>query len=246
MASAWKDRELKRREEEILVVARKIMLEQGYFGMTMDRIAAGIEYSKGTLYQHFGSKEDVLSAIAIQTEAKRMEYFERASKFAGNPRERMTSIGVAYELYYRLHPAYFQTEQLIHQQDVFAKISEERRAQILQNAVCCHAIMDEIIEDGVSSGDVDLPDWCPPATLGFLLWSLTSGGFANLASREALEAMGISNGLEAIRLSCQTFLDGFGWKPLTKNHDYLAVGRRVCTEIFPEETAEAVLQPATA
>jgi AcrR family transcriptional regulator len=244
MASAWKDREVKRREEEILVVARKILLEHGYFGMTMDRIAAGIEYSKGTLYHHFGSKEDVLSAIAIQTEAKRMEYFERAAKFVGNPRERMTAIGVGYELYYRLHPAYFQSEQLIHQQDIFAKISEERRALILQNAVCCHAIMDEIIDSGVKSGDLELPEWCPAPTLGFLLWSLTSGGFSNLANEQALDQMGIVNGLEAIRLSCQVFLDGFGWKPLTKDHDYTTVGRRVCAEIFPQETAEAVLQAA--
>jgi len=175
-----------------------------------------------------------------------MEYFERASTFVGNPRERMTAIGVGYELYYRLHPSYFQSEQLIHQQDIFARISPERRELIMQNAVRCHGIMDEIIDAGVKSGDLVLPGWCPPPTLGFLLWSLTSGGFANLADQACLEQMGIVNALEAIRLSCQLFLDGFQWAPLSTEHDYAAVGRRVCTEIFPEETAEAILHPAAA
>ncbi len=244
MASVWKEREIQRREQEILEVARGLLLEHGYLGMTMDRIAAGIEYSKGTLYQHFASKEDVLSAIALSSEAKRMDFFERAAKFQGRPRERITAIGVAYELYFRLYPAYFRTEQIIHNQDILAKISEERQGELMQNAVRCHAIMDLIVEDGVAEGDLVLPAWCPPPTLGFLLWSLTSGSYLNMADERCLELLGVTNAVEAVRNSSQVFLDGFGWKPLMSEHDYHAVGRRVCTEIFPEETADAVLRPA--
>ncbi len=30
-------------------------------------------------------------------------------------------------------------------------------------------------------------------------------------------------------------LDGFGWKPLSTEHDYSATIRRVLQEVFPEE-----------
>ncbi len=241
--TAWKTREIERREEQILEVARGLLLEHGYFGMTMDRIAAAIEYSKGTLYQHFESKEDVLCAIALQSEAKRLEFFDRAAQFEGLTRERITAVGVAYELYYRLYPTYFRSEQLIHNQEILAKISEERRDMIMQNAVRCHAIMDRIVDDAIASDDLKLPSWCTPPTLGFLLWSLTSGGYQNLADPECLKVMGVENGVEAVRRSSQVFLDGFNWRPLTTKHDYFAVSRRICAEIFPDETADAVLNP---
>ena len=61
-----KQREIQEREALILEVAREMLLERGYLGVTMDRIAQAIEYSKGTVYQHFSSKEDVLVALAGQ------------------------------------------------------------------------------------------------------------------------------------------------------------------------------------
>ena len=58
-----KQREIAQREDLILETARKMLLERGYLGLTMDRIAEEIEYSKGTVYQHFSSKEDLISTL---------------------------------------------------------------------------------------------------------------------------------------------------------------------------------------
>lgn len=242
MAAPWKERELQRREEEILRVARQLLLDHGYLGMTMDRIAAGIEYSKGTLYQHFASKEDVLCALALESERMRQNFFERAAVFPGNPRERMTAVGAAYELYFRLYPTFFKSEQMIMNQELLAKISAERREQVLNCGARCHELMTGIIADAQTARQLTLPPGMTPGTLAFLLWSLTSGSYLNMADPEHLAHMGVTNALEAVRAACQIMLDGFQWQPLSTDHDYFAVASRVYAQIFPKETAEVVLQ----
>jgi AcrR family transcriptional regulator len=80
--SAWKQQEITAREADLLHISRRIILEHGVQGLTMDRLASATPYSKGTLYQHFTSREDILGALCIAMSELRLEMFERASRFA--------------------------------------------------------------------------------------------------------------------------------------------------------------------
>ena len=51
------------RARYILDAAREVLLEQGYEDASMDEIAARVGIAKGTLYQHFPSKRDLLLAL---------------------------------------------------------------------------------------------------------------------------------------------------------------------------------------
>jgi len=51
------------RGDAILTVAKAYFLEHGYAGTTMSGIAAALGGSKGTLWNHFPSKEDLFSAV---------------------------------------------------------------------------------------------------------------------------------------------------------------------------------------
>ncbi|MEO1235180.1 MAG: helix-turn-helix domain-containing protein, partial [Planctomycetota bacterium] len=66
-----KQREIADRERLILDHARRMLLDGGVASLSMDRLAEAIEYSKGTVYQHFSSKEDVVAALFIETCARR-------------------------------------------------------------------------------------------------------------------------------------------------------------------------------
>ena len=87
-------RERQAREALILDVAARMVVDRGYLGMNMDRIATETQYSKGTIYQHFTCKEDVLCALAERTAANRVDLFRRAATFRGRPRERMAVLGL--------------------------------------------------------------------------------------------------------------------------------------------------------
>src|SRR5580698_969718 len=99
-----KQREIQGREARILEVASKMIVQDGYHGLSMDRIAEALEYSKGTIYQHFSCKEDVLMALVNQAMERRLDLFRRAAAYRGSSRERMSAIGVAAELFFRLYP----------------------------------------------------------------------------------------------------------------------------------------------
>ena len=58
-ALARKQRELRERESLLLDAARRILVEGGYHGLTMARVAEALEYSKGTIYSHSSCKSDV-------------------------------------------------------------------------------------------------------------------------------------------------------------------------------------------
>jgi AcrR family transcriptional regulator len=49
--------------DELLSAALRVFAERGYRNASVDEIAAAAGYSKGALYWHFASKEDLLSAL---------------------------------------------------------------------------------------------------------------------------------------------------------------------------------------
>src|ERR1700678_2582785 len=61
-----KDRQRQMRENAILEAAHRLLAEKGYQGMTMDDLATRVGIAKGSLYQHFRSKEDLI-AVALVT-----------------------------------------------------------------------------------------------------------------------------------------------------------------------------------
>src|SRR5688572_11625128 len=90
-----KERERAVREELILDHARQMLVRDGFQNFNLDKLAESIEYSKGTIYLHFESKEDLVLAVVTRTLKERADLFERASKFRGSTRERGRAIGFA-------------------------------------------------------------------------------------------------------------------------------------------------------
>ncbi len=60
-----KEREFKRREEEILAAAYGLFLKSGLETVTIEMIAEAAEIGKGTIYKHFKSKHDIFASLAI-------------------------------------------------------------------------------------------------------------------------------------------------------------------------------------
>ena len=227
-----KQREIQEREELILGVAREMLVERGYLGLTMDRIAKAIDYSKGTVYQHFASKEDLLVAMAGQNASKRADMFERASTFRGRPRERMMGIGICYELFVSLYPAYFGSEKIINAGSVRAKATEQHGQLLAHSEVACTQIVSGIVRDAVAAGDLVLPDGTSPMDLCFNLWSLTFGAYFLTSGEAPLSDLGVTDPHVALMRGYHALLDGYGWRPLSTEWDYDATRAKIQEEVF--------------
>jgi AcrR family transcriptional regulator len=232
-----KQREIQAREGQILEVARSMIVEQGYHGLSMDRIAETLEYSKGTIYQHFTSKEDVLMALANQAMERRVGLFRRAASFRGRPRERMAAIGVAAEVFFRLHPDHLHIEHVIRLSSVREKTSEERRRFLEHCESSCLEVTGGIVRDAIAVGDLKLPADFTPEQLVFGLWGLTFGGYSIAASSPSLTNLGIHEPMTAILINANMMLDGFGWLPLSSEIDLSKLIERIASELFASEMA---------
>lgn len=67
------------KERRILEAALSVFSDQGYSGASMDAIAARAEVSKPTLYQYFGTKEQLFSAIMLQRRDRMLDAFAHPS-----------------------------------------------------------------------------------------------------------------------------------------------------------------------
>lgn len=233
-----KQREIQDREGRILELARAMIVEYGYHGLSMDRIADALEYSKGTIYQHFSCKEEVLLALANQASEQRLGLFRRAALLRGRPRERLVAIGMASELFFQLHPDHFQIEHVIRLTSVQDKTSAERRTFLETCEANCMEIVSGVIRDALASGDLRLPEGFGPEGLAFGLWSITFGGYSIAASSPSLVKLGIQQPIEVIRAHCNALLDGFGWRPLSSELDLAMLAERIAAEVFPAEVAQ--------
>ncbi|MBU1342225.1 MAG: TetR/AcrR family transcriptional regulator [Proteobacteria bacterium] len=61
-----KEREFKRREEDILQAAFDLFAEHGIESVTIEMIAEKAEVGKGTIYKHFTSKNDIFAVLIIR------------------------------------------------------------------------------------------------------------------------------------------------------------------------------------
>ncbi|MBK8979945.1 MAG: TetR/AcrR family transcriptional regulator [Planctomycetes bacterium] len=238
-----KQREIREREALLLGIARRMLLERGYLGLTMDRIAAETEYSKGTIYQHFANKEDLLVALMVQSCGRRVELFDRAATFRGRPRERMTAIGVAVELFHLSTPDFAQAETLVKASSIRDKADPVRLASLEDVEARSLGICFGIARDGIAAGDLALRPGHRVEDLVLGLWSLHQGAFAIADMDLPLERLGFGDPLETLRRNAGLFMDGCGWLPLSSDYDDAALRARIRGELFADVTATRPAPP---
>jgi len=235
--SERKMRERTMREALILDHADRLFQEAGYLGLHLDQLAARIEYSKATIYNHFASKEDLVLAICRRHIRQRAEFFGRALTFDGLSRERMFVIGLADLMIARLHPHAFAMFQLAQSPSIWEKVDPLARKQFGAALISCMKPVREIVRQARSQGD--LGEHAPgddQILFGFV--SMSKGALL-LHSRPTIhhQMFGRQAGsaLDLLKANYHAFLDGVGWRPFSVDWDFAGTEQRIYTELFPEE-----------
>jgi AcrR family transcriptional regulator len=195
-------------------------LEHGYLGLSMDRIAEEVEYSKGTVYQHFSSKEDLLAAMVLHTMDQRITLLEKAATYPGRPRERLVAIIEAEYVFYGLNPAQLRATQLVRISSILSKANPERRTALQASETRCVGIFNGIIRDGLANGDLTLPPEGRVEQVTFGLISIVLGFRFMLHSDVDLAHVGIPDPGATAWRSIHALLDGYRWQPLSGDLDY--------------------------
>ena len=227
---------LEAREEEIMQSALQIISDQGVAGLTIDKVVSKLPYSKGTVYNHFTCKEDLLTGLCNRCVKSLSDLFERAMTFEGNSREKMLAVGYAYMLHSMLNPTEFMLVISAKTPSVREKSTEKRQEEhlYLENRLLSGIL--EVISEGLSSGDLALQPHLNPAQVAFSLWSMCFGTIALL--HETLDRCNVRIEMELERElinHSNILLDGLCWKPFTKEHQWQTTITRFKTELFAQE-----------
>ena len=230
-----KERERAAREELILDHAQRILLEEGFQNLNLDSLAEAVEYSKGTLYLHFKTKEDIAVAVITRALRERANLFERATNFEGRSRERARAIGFACCHFAKVYPDYYSAQMMLTSQSFWEKADEARQHQFGMQAGRTFRAMHRVVTDGLQAGDIPATKLTPEQIV-FCIASTAIGSHILSRNPQASMMAGIDDPTQAVCQNLSVLWDGLGWKPLSGEYDYAAVDRRIKKEVFPEAT----------
>ena len=232
-----KQQELLNRDAKVLRVARELILDRGYYGVTMDHIAQASGCRKGTLYHRFASKEDVLIALAADSFERRAMMMERGAVYEGRSRERILALGEAVALFTRLNTG---DSRILHTAmgPVREKASPERHLALLDQEKRNIQVVYGIMQNAAEEGDlkVDSEDLLLELALG--TWGLVDGGFTLIEGGIPQHVLGVRDPYTKVWRAFNRLADAYGWQPLFDEWDYEESLASIRKAIFPDEAQQ--------
>ena len=230
-----KQREIREREELILSAAQTLLHEHGYNHLTMDRVAETVEYSKGTIYNHFTSKEDLVCSLGCRCISNLIDVFERAYQYSGTTRERYSAIGIGYSLYNQLHPMDAQNIQTVKNNAVREKVSEYKLAEMETLEQKITTIARNIVQEAIDCGDLDKSHQESVNTIVFGCWSMHYGALLLDQSDIPLQQLGFSPVVNMLWKNANIYLDGYQWQPSSTTIDTDKLFEKISSALFADE-----------
>ena len=224
------------REQEMLNCAKEIIINEGEVGLTIDKLVKSLPYSKGTVYNHFTCKEDIILAISTEHIEKLACLFTRALSFDGNSREKALAIHVGSILHSRANPKDFMIGVSVKTASCSSKASTLRQQQHIQVETLLLSPIFAHFRQAIELGECVLPEGMCVEQLVFSCWSIDFG--TQLLLMGEIETCSIRAQLNIeIELlnSINLILDGMCWQPLAKDFDWRASVERIKHEIFATE-----------
>lgn len=142
-----------RRTEYILEVAEVVLTEKGYHDTSMDQIAARTSISKGTLYQHFPTKDDLMFALIERNLARFERIVQQASASPESARSKLEYILSAVHV--EQHGVRTQLHRLLESNEGLHRRVQESQGPLRTRLDQVTERIGSILEEGKANGEFD-------------------------------------------------------------------------------------------
>jgi len=234
-----KEQNFIQREQELIHLALDILRNDGLAGLTMDKLTAHSDYSKGTIYNHFSCKEDVLSAISASCLVELDQLFSRAMAFQGNTRERLIAVHFAYMLHAHLKPEQFMCVLSCKTAAVAEKASKKHQQLSIDKETELLESLNNLVSEAQKNTDLNLTklnlgdDAVNAVT--FSIWSMSFGSLSLLMNAVDSQLIKKVNTQGVLLNNINITLDGLNWQPLSSQWNYNDTIARIKNEVFAQE-----------
>lgn len=156
-----------KKKEDIILSAVKIMNRKGYYGATMEDIAAELLMTKGALYYYFKNKEDIIFKCHELVLTKAIEELKTYLNEESTNEEKLRKM------------IYAHIEYAIGEKETFNMISKpdhtfskEQLKPILSKRIEYASVFDQVIQQGIDVKEftADEPKFARMILLGAMNW----------------------------------------------------------------------------
>jgi len=187
-ANDRKVRKRAEREDSILKAAEELILTKGYASTTIDEIADKADVSKGAVYLHYRTKDDIyFSIVSIALETMR-DMFQDAAEGKESGLDKFRAIGYSFYEYTKRYPSYSNIIYDVNSPKPCHTLASEGRCQSLNEEI--GRIMVVSIEAGMKDGTIR-SDVDPMAAAIIISSSLQGLLRTVLSNREFVGAIGM-------------------------------------------------------
>ncbi len=183
-----KERKRAEREDRILRAAEQLILAKGFSETSVDDIAAKADVSKGAVYLHYRTKDDIYFSIATKALTIMRDMFLKAAKQEAIGLEKFKAIGYSFYEYTKKYPDYA---------NILYDVSAPKPCHLLASEEHCQSLSDEIGQIMISSIELGKkdesirPDVDPMAAAIIISSSLQGLLKTVLSNRERMDEMGM-------------------------------------------------------
>jgi len=178
----------------LIDAAAEAFADKGFHATTTRDIAARAGMSPAGVYVHFATKEDLLFHLSEQGHLAALEVITAARSSAGTPPGQLAAIVAAFATW---HAEHFRTARIV--QYEFPHLSPEHRDRVLGLRKRLDAVVREVLEAGIASGDFDVAD-LQSTTLALQSLTVDVARWYEPGIRRTPEAIGAAYADLALRL----------------------------------------------
>jgi AcrR family transcriptional regulator len=193
-------REIATRRRLVLTTATDLFVRKGFAGVTLDDIATAIEFSKGTIYNIFGSKEEIFAAILFEQLDLLLTSLRTAVQAGRDSAGRLRNVMAAYLRFYRERREYFRLLFFIDVVSDQERVPAALRKEIRLRKIACLYELKKVVKQGVRAGDY--ANGRPAVEISLVMWGMMNGIIQLVESRQIndqdLERL-LSAGLEIVQ-----------------------------------------------
>ena len=161
-----RERRHERTKEAILQAAARIIAEKGAGNLSMRALAKRIDYSPAGLYEYFGSKEEIITAVCLQGHRRLRTYLEQVDP-SPSPGDYLLALGLAYVDFALQNPDHYLL--------MFTFQAEQADPTDLMQETSAYPLLLQAVENGIATGEFQARDGFGVAEMAYAAWSLVHG-----------------------------------------------------------------------
>jgi len=168
--------------------------DKGFHATSTRDIAARAQMSPAGVYVHFASKQELLFQLSRRGHVLALEVVAGARAGAGTPPAQLRAIVSSFACW---HAEHFRTARIV--QYEFPQLTQEHREEVMTLRKQIDAVVGEVLQAGVASGDFDVPDLAM-TTLALQSMTIDVARWYKPGIRATPESIGLAYGDLALRM----------------------------------------------